>query len=200
MSLPSLHKTKAFQESEATEPTEGETMSQELVTTRMDRVVRKRHKARAQPGWEEKFLESFRKCGCLQYAAEDADVHPRWVRQKKVSNEDFAVAFAEAKDYYLDSLEHEIDRRARHRYNQKGHLVEKGSDLLLIFKAKAEMPWKYRDNWNPSNELDESQIQAIVDALNATAFDLEWSEPEKRRMVMTFAKHLRKREDKVVPA
>lgn len=164
-------------------------------TRRLERVRRK--PPVAPHSWEEKFLREYRKCGCLQYAAEAADVHPRTVRKAKVSDEDFAVAFQEAKDYYLDSLEAEIDRRARHRYNEKGQLVEKGSDLILIFKAKAEMPWKYRDNWTPSTQLDEGQVALIVDALNEAAFELELSEAEHRRMVMAFANHLKKQEDKV---
>ena len=61
--------------------------------------------------------------------------------------------FAEAEQRYCDRIEREIDRRAIEGWDEPVHykgervdLVRKYSDTLLIFRAKGQMPQKYRDN------------------------------------------------------
>ena len=74
--------------------------------------------------------------GCILYACETVGIHPLTFHRARQQDEAFAVAFADARDYAVESLEHEAHRRALD-----------GSDLLIIFLLKANRPHMYRDNY-----------------------------------------------------
>lgn len=138
-------------------------------------------KPHARPGsWQEEFLDNLIEHGCPEAAAHDAGVSMRAVYKHRIRDEDFALAYIEALDYATASLEQECHRRAMN-----------GSDLLLIFRLKALLPHKYRDNWNPSKSMDESQAQLIADVIKEAAFAAGLDAGQQREFRETLERRLR---------
>ena len=102
------------------------------------------------------FCDAYAKLGTISHAADLAGIarntHYGWLHEQK-DGERYAEMFAEAQQRYCDRLEREIDRRAVEGWEEPVHykgervdLVRKYSDNLLMFRTKAVMPERYRDN------------------------------------------------------
>jgi hypothetical protein len=83
------------------------------------------------------FLAAYSKVGIISEAARKAKVdrksHTNWLR-----DEEYRLAFADAKEEAIELLEANVRRRAMR--------ARKPSDLLAIFLLKAARPEVYRDN------------------------------------------------------
>jgi hypothetical protein len=111
------------------------------------------------PGWrdleprQQAFLTHFLRVGTIRGASLASGVarstHHWWIERDTT----YAVAFGQARDALVETLEAEAVRRARdgwvepvfHQGAQVGS-VRKYSDTLIIFLLKANRPDKYRDN------------------------------------------------------
>lgn len=127
------------------------------------------------------FCDAYAKLGTITHAAEAvgiaASTHYGWLEQEKDGKrEGYAEMFAQAEKRYCDRIEREIDRRAIEGWDEPVHyqgervdLVRKYSDTLLIFRAKAQMPQKYRDQSSVeiTGGLTIEGLDAILDAARA---------------------------------
>jgi hypothetical protein len=141
--------------------------------------------------WEDRFLDHLAEHGVIDYAARHAGVTARTVYRLRIKDEDFALDMEEAISAAVGSLEAECDDRARDLYNADGKLIRKGSDLLLIFRLKALLPHKYRDNWNPSGELDEGQIATLAEVFQAAASEAGLDTTQERLLRETLERRMK---------
>ena len=90
---------------------------------------------------QEVFLEAFRRCGKIGKAAESVGL-TRWAVIHWQRNDAFSFnrRMEVAHEDYCEALEEGIDDRLE---NPQGN---RGSDILYMFKMKAEKPEKYREN------------------------------------------------------
>lgn len=84
--------------------------------------------------WKPKFLEGLREHGVVTKAAKEAGITKQAAYHERKNSDKFAADWADAIDEYVDSLEHELFRRAK-----------SGSDTLLIFALKGKRPDVYGD-------------------------------------------------------
>ena len=103
--------------------------------------------------------------------------HYQWL----AADQDYAERFDEATANFRDRLEQEIYRRGVLGVDKpvfyKGERVasiKEYSDVLLIFRAKAEMPHKYRDNvkvdvsvTRPHKDLSDEELETKIAAAQA---------------------------------
>ena len=109
--------------------------------------------AKLTPEAAERFLAELRSSGNVSKAARLIPMARGYMYEyrEKAENADFKRAWIEAKAEHVDDLEEECARRAKgwdeERRDKDGNAysVRKYSDLLLIFRLKAERPEKYRD-------------------------------------------------------
>jgi len=98
------------------------------------------------------FVAHLAQCGCVTEAAKVAG----WTRRQSVYElrnkyPEFAQAWDEAREQYIEKLEEEADRRALEGVEEpvfyqgeRVGTVRRYSDTLLIFRLKALRPEKYR--------------------------------------------------------
>jgi hypothetical protein len=117
---------------------------------------------------QEAFLKAFRKCGKLGMAAEAVGL-TRWAveRWQRTDVYGFIKRLELAHADYVESVEHIMDERLEHPTGNRG------SDILLMFKLKAERPEKYREEVKVLNtdasirmlemlkELGKKELEAI---------------------------------------
>jgi hypothetical protein len=110
---------------------------------------------------QEMFLAAYRKCGKIGKAAESVGL-TRWGVQwwQKHDVLQFNQRLNMAHEDYCEFLEQGMDERLA---DQKGN---RGSDILYMFKLKAEKPEKFRENAQPQ-QTDASQ--ELLDRLTAMA-------------------------------
>lgn len=93
----------------------------------------------------------------------------------------FDEAFKEAKRRYVENLEMELDRRAM-----------KGSDNLLMFRLKGELPEKYRESWRTAgspNSTPSPGLGAPTTVNQLIQIGLQ-EDPEKFKSVLELANKL----------
>jgi len=122
---------------------------------------------------KELFLEAYRQCGVIRYAARIAKIercqHYQWMN----SDENYVAAFTEAQDEAIETMEMEAHRRAVHgtlkpvfHQGVKCGQIREFSDTLLMFMLKGSKPNKYRDNVNVSGTVNHEhtgEIRVIED-------------------------------------
>lgn len=102
--------------------------------------------------WRERFLEKLSDHGSVTKAAKQVRISRMTAYRERALDADFASQWDVAKDRGIDALEDEsIDRAFA------------GSDILLMFRLKAERP-KYRDKQPPGFNLSIEQLQQMTDA------------------------------------
>ncbi len=84
--------------------------------------------------WKPKFLEGLKEHGNVTKAAKEAGISRGHAYLERKNLEKFKEAWEEAYEEYVDSLEHELYRRAKD-----------GSDTLLIFALKGRRPEVYAE-------------------------------------------------------
>jgi transposase-like protein len=105
-----------------------------------------------------RFLAVFAEGGNMTSAARAVDISRPTIYEWREKDEDFAAAFADAKEQALDALEGEARRRAMGWRDvvvtQEGREIEvyKHSDTLLIFLLKGANPEKYRERHELSGD------------------------------------------------
>ena len=108
------------------------------------------------------FLAAYMECGMIYKAAKCAEMprtmHNYWMH----TDPDYAEAFALAHEVVIETHEDEASRRAlgydETAYTKQGepYTIRKYSDTLLIFRLKALLPDKYRDNGKrPEHDLSD---------------------------------------------
>lgn len=113
-----------------------------------------------------KFIALLTKNGNVSQSVKAIGVSRTGIYQQRENDEEFAVAWDEAIDHYVDALEAEADRRAKEgtlkpvffKGEQCGEIREY-SDLLLIFRLKALRPDKYKDRTQADVALSAVSIQ-----------------------------------------
>lgn len=122
------------------------------------------------------FLKAYAKTGTITHAAKRAGItrfaHHSWLRQAKRGKcGGYLDRWEDAQERYKERIEREIDRRAIdgvlepvHYQGKRVDKVRKYSDNLLMFRAKAEMPEKYRDQYTVRHE-GEININALDAAI-----------------------------------
>lgn len=85
--------------------------------------------------WKDTFLKSLVLYGTVTAACKTAGVSRQTAYRHRQSDEDFALAWADAEEQSTEELEREAINRAIN-----------GSDTLMIFLLKARRPEKYREN------------------------------------------------------
>lgn len=90
--------------------------------------------------WEEVFLNAYRQCGTVKYAAKKAKVGRTTVYRWREESTRFAKEFEDAQEDAVQELESAAWERA------KVH-----SDTLLIFLLKANRPEKYREKFEQNH-------------------------------------------------
>lgn len=133
------------------------------------------------------FLLAYAECGNITEASQLCDIsrqrHYDWMRK----DPEYPALFKAAHEQFCDKLEKEIYRRAVRGTNRpvfyQGRQVGKireYSDTLLIFRAKGEMPDKYRERTDVSlggkdggpievNLLDQAKQQLLSRILSVAA-------------------------------
>ena len=99
------------------------------------------HQKRQMWNCQEVFLAAYRKCGKVGMAAEAVGL-TRWAVDYWMKNDIFCFhrRIEAAHEDYCEYWEHGMDDRLE---NPQGN---RGSDILYMFKMKAEKPGKYREN------------------------------------------------------
>lgn len=91
---------------------------------------------------KQKFLEAYAELGTITHAATAAGIDRRTHYDWLESDQDYALAFADAENAAVDMLEGEARRRAF-----------AGSDTLVIFLLKGMRPEKYADRKHVTGEV-----------------------------------------------
>lgn len=98
------------------------------------------------------FLECYAKLGIINRVCESIGIHRTTFFQWRDRGAEFAKEFQLADEAFNESLEAEMDRRGKEGYlepvfyqGKEVSAVRKYSDVLLIVRAKAKMPEKYKD-------------------------------------------------------
>jgi hypothetical protein len=132
--------------------------------------------------WRPDFLTALAAGGHVLQAAKVAGVSRATVYRQRVSDEDFAVAWADAIEESIETLEREMLRRAAEGVEEPVFYmgkqiatVRKFSDTLLIFALKSKRPEIYRDNHQP-DVGGHPPVVPILEGHDPTEID-----PEKRR-------------------
>lgn len=101
---------------------------------------------------KELFLDAFAECGIILRSAQVAGISRRTVYKWLEHDEEFALAYHQAKEDAKDVVRAEIHRRAVEGWDEEVYqlakfagTVHKYSDTLLIVRAKALMPEEYRE-------------------------------------------------------
>ena len=101
--------------------------------------IKKRYvRGQPPPDWKERFIEALAKYGVLTLACEAACCHHSTAYDHRDKDPEFAADWNWALYEFADRIENEVYRRALD--------VERKSDLMLIFSAKAVRPEKFREN------------------------------------------------------
>jgi len=101
--------------------------------------------------WRGVFLDKLAECGSVTKAAKRARISRMTAYRERAADETFATAWDVAKERGIDALEDEaIDRAFA------------GSDILLMFRLKAERP-KYRDKTPPGFTFTLEQLRDMSD-------------------------------------
>jgi hypothetical protein len=123
--------------------------------TNTDSTPKKRARSK-----KELFLDAFAEHANVMLAAREAGIHRSTVYVWLEQDEEFSLAYNQAKENAKDVIRAEIKRRAVDGWDEEvyqlGHFagkVHKYSDTLLIFQAKMLMP-EYRDK----SQLDVNNI------------------------------------------
>lgn len=142
------------------------------------------------------FLAAYSQVGTITHAAKAAGVdrtlHFHWMK----TDEEFADAFAQARESFADELEFEAMRRARHGVQQdvfyKGVKIATKrdySDALIIFMLKGARPEKYGDiqggggiNLNV-NIVDAQAVMKRLDAESPQALPLDTAKGQSSDMM-----------------
>lgn len=101
--------------------------------------------------WRAAFLDKLAEHGSVTKAAKQAHISRMTAYRERLADAEFAAAWDVAKDRGIDALEDEAIERAF-----------AGSDVLLMFRLKAERP-KYRDKTPPGFTLTPEQLQKMSD-------------------------------------
>jgi len=101
-------------------------------------------KDRITPDQQETAVEAYTNYGTLHMAARAVGTSRRTLARVIKENEEFGLEMEQAKLTHIDLLENILLQRIQ---EGKGR-----SDLLLMFKLKAELPNKYRDNITQRHE------------------------------------------------
>jgi hypothetical protein len=111
----------------------------------------------------EKFLETISASGNISLAAQAAGVSRRTPYYHRDKDPDFAQAWEDAFDEFLDHAEKEAWRRATEGVEEpigfdkgvhQGMFVKRYSDTLLMFMLKGHRAEKFRENLNLSGGVD----------------------------------------------
>ena len=119
------------------------------------------------------FLEHYAKTGRVHESADVIHRSASQIRNWKERDPKFLAAYKEAEERFLEKIEAEIDRRAvegvrEDVFNRKGEktgTVTKFSDVLIMFRAKALAPNKYRERieqTGPNGGALQSEIKVNV--------------------------------------
>jgi hypothetical protein len=107
------------------------------------------------------FLDAFRRCGVVTYAAGRAGIARKTVYAWQEQDADFLAAFREAAVEAVEAAEHEAWRRGVqgvlkpvYQGGAKVGTVREFSDTLLIFVLKALKPEKYRDRVDVRQQVE----------------------------------------------
>jgi hypothetical protein len=107
------------------------------------------------------FFSVIRRTGNASKAANEAGFSKFWAYNNRKRDPEFAKQWDQAYEEYVDYLEEVCGERAARD--------EKPSDLLMMFRLKAERPHKYRDNYqagpnivNVFQHLDVKQLIHIA--------------------------------------
>lgn len=122
--------------------------------TQSQRTTETPEKEFAKP-WMERFIAYMSEGGHARGACRAARIGRTTAYRYRQSDEDFALAWADAEEESTERLEEEAFRRAceglkRNKYDAKGNLLCEElvySDTLAIFLLKARRPEKYRDRY-----------------------------------------------------
>lgn len=101
--------------------------------------------------WRAPFLDALAASGSVTRAAKRARISRMTAYNERARDPEFATAWDIAKDRGIDALEDEAIDRAFD-----------GSDILLMFRLKAERP-KYRDKQPAGLSLTLEQLQQMSD-------------------------------------
>jgi hypothetical protein len=107
---------------------------------------------------KEKFLKYVRTKGNFSAACDHVAITMTTAYNHRDSDPEFAKAWVEAKEKYIDWLESVADERATR--------ADKPSDLLMIFRLKGERPQKYKENVNLTGKVDlfsGIEIEKLID-------------------------------------
>lgn len=135
-------------------------------------------KKNARKSKKELFLDSFAENANVMLSARAAGIHRSTVYEWLEHDQDFSLAFNQAKENAKDVLRAEIKRRAVDGWDEEVYqlaqyagTVRKYSDTLLIFHAKMLIP-EYRDkqtvdvNANVTGSLQNSDLSNDLRLLN----------------------------------
>ena len=120
-------------------------------------------------GRQELFLAAYRKCGKINKAAVEAGM-TRWavIHWQRVDVFDFNKRLDAAHADYCEAIEQMIDDRLENPQ------ANRGSDPLLMFKTKAEMPEKYREDVKVIDSgIGLKLLEKLTDAARASLPALE---------------------------
>jgi hypothetical protein len=130
------------------------------------------------------FLKAFARCGAIRRACAAAGIHHSTIYEWRKSDAEFADAVDVAKQWAIETLEMEADRRAvdgvpRMKFHKGKPLIDPDtgkpyveyeySDSLLMFRLKRLDP-AYRENYKPSPISDaelNAEIERTLDQLKA---------------------------------
>jgi hypothetical protein len=101
--------------------------------------------------WRARFLDKLAESGSVTRAAKYARISRMTAYRERADDPEFAAAWDVAKERGVDALEDEAIDRAFD-----------GSDILLMFRLKAERP-KYRDKQPTGLNLTLEQLQQMSD-------------------------------------
>ena len=129
---------------------------------------------------QEMFLEAFRRCGKIGRAAEAVGL-TRWAVIHWQRNDAFSFnrRLDAAHEDYCEKWEAGMDERLE---NPQGN---RGSDILYMFKMKAEMPEKYRENVQvsgvePVREMLDRLTEMAARRLEQGAVEREYRDLEEK--------------------
>lgn len=100
--------------------------------------------------WRQPFLDALAECGSVRQAAKHANVGRTTVYRERLDDPAFARMWDVAKKLGIDALEDACIERG---FN--------GSDTLLIFRLKAELP-KYRDKQPTGLNFTLEELQSMT--------------------------------------
>jgi glutamate synthase domain-containing protein 1 len=142
----------------------------------MEIISKKNGQQLSTEAWREVFLHSFKECGNIRKASEDAGITRQAVYYAHKRDPAFRVLYDEAREESIERLEEVARKRAKD-----------SSDNLLIFLLKSMRPEVYREvvrneninvNMNANLErldrqLTDSQIDELLEIVEAKKLALE---------------------------